>query len=1030
MVQIVYIYNPLLWVANAIIRKVREQAVDEMVLVAMGEQAEDYPKTLVSISKLTFGRPVLSLRLIGVVESRKALVGRIRHIASRPFPETAKLGIVGLLGVIIMAAVLLPMARAEKDDVAVESDRKTPSGEMGQPNDKGRTTTVSGVVTDKLGRPRGNVYIAPQSASIWRGIRSDSQGRFVLEDVKPNQRNWVAFSQASRAMGLFTIPQDYSGQSLHVILNFNEAEVEGRVVGPEGKSLADRKVEFVIKTGRGLIYRVPCYGKTDQYGNYSHSVVPCGPGLSIQARLADANNAEKAYVTKAVALRDNQIFIPVPRLVIGRGQPEETDDGKVLYSGRVVNERGEPISGVEVHVSYQWRGSMGVWIKELMTDEHGRWKRRLPKDLSNPRVGLLHPEYIIKSSQRPSPAELLNGTNIMVMKRGLRLEGIVRNQQGEPVDDALIDTGGSGRTTPYGEMVENCTSPRTSADGSFSVGGLAAGSKDIVVSAVGYAPQIVRLEIEEGMEPIEVGLKTGKTYVGQVVDGDGAPIEGVKVDVGNWQVGRKRERLTRITKTDSQGRFRIENLPDEGKLRLDFGKRDSGLLGFSKEIPHDFSGRDKIVMYRTPVFVGTVVDAESEEPITEFTLTCGVQSSAFGEKLSWSRHYKNEVTSEDGTFSKTWRGYHITLPFDGTCCLRVEAKGYLPEAARPMKLGEKYEPCVVRLTRAEPLKGTVVDNKGNPAAKAEVGWVGPEKTAFIKNGRFDTTGFAYQAEPIVKADSNGQFELPPSREQGLIVAVHKSGYASVESKDFKNGSQIQLTPWARIEGTIVSSKENRGEFVLSISQATFPEESESQKIRWVFDRTSFSGKNFVVDFVPSTALHIGRITQSRQDSPMYIDPQPGQTYEIQFEDDRIPVAGRKLPSLLGKTLPDLKGISVVFSPGQHKDKMILVCFWDMNQRPSRNCIAQLAGQAEQLRQNGVVIVAIQTSSVDENALDKWTSERNISFPVGTIRSGDEKTRSAWGVKSLPWLILTDRNRIVRAEGFGLSELDGKLEANN
>jgi len=43
--QIVYFYNPLLWVANAIIRKVREQAVDEMVLVAMGEQAEDYPTT-------------------------------------------------------------------------------------------------------------------------------------------------------------------------------------------------------------------------------------------------------------------------------------------------------------------------------------------------------------------------------------------------------------------------------------------------------------------------------------------------------------------------------------------------------------------------------------------------------------------------------------------------------------------------------------------------------------------------------------------------------------------------------------------------------------------------------------------------------------------------------------------------------------------------------------------------------------------------------------------------------------------------
>ena len=112
--QIAYFYNPLLWVANAIIRKVREQAVDEMVLVAMGEQAEDYPEILLNISRLTFSRPSLSLRLIGVVESKKALSGRIKHILNRPFPKTAKLGFVGLIAIIIIASILLPMAKAGK----------------------------------------------------------------------------------------------------------------------------------------------------------------------------------------------------------------------------------------------------------------------------------------------------------------------------------------------------------------------------------------------------------------------------------------------------------------------------------------------------------------------------------------------------------------------------------------------------------------------------------------------------------------------------------------------------------------------------------------------------------------------------------------------------------------------------------------------------------------------------------------------------------------------------------------------------
>ncbi|MHC4364949.1 MAG: M56 family metallopeptidase, partial [Planctomycetota bacterium] len=78
--QIVYFYNPLLWLANAVIRRVREQAVDEMVQVAMGASAQQYPETLVNVAKIAFKRPALSLRLIGVVESRNALRGRIKHM--------------------------------------------------------------------------------------------------------------------------------------------------------------------------------------------------------------------------------------------------------------------------------------------------------------------------------------------------------------------------------------------------------------------------------------------------------------------------------------------------------------------------------------------------------------------------------------------------------------------------------------------------------------------------------------------------------------------------------------------------------------------------------------------------------------------------------------------------------------------------------------------------------------------------------------------------------------------------------------
>jgi beta-lactamase regulating signal transducer with metallopeptidase domain len=116
--QFVYFYNPLLWVANVIIRKVREQAVDEMVLVSMGEQAEDYPEALLNISRMTFSRPALNLRLIGVIESKKALERRIMNMLNRPVPKSSKLGYLGLIAIVVIGAVILPMDYDEQTALA------------------------------------------------------------------------------------------------------------------------------------------------------------------------------------------------------------------------------------------------------------------------------------------------------------------------------------------------------------------------------------------------------------------------------------------------------------------------------------------------------------------------------------------------------------------------------------------------------------------------------------------------------------------------------------------------------------------------------------------------------------------------------------------------------------------------------------------------------------------------------------------------------------------------------------------------
>jgi len=132
-------------------------------------------------------------------------------------------------------------------------------------------------------------------------------------------------------------------------------------------------------------------------------------------------------------------------------------------------------------------------------------------------------------------------------------------------------------------------------------------------------------------------------------------------------------------------------------------------------------------------------------------------------------------------------------------------------------------------------------------------------------------------------------------------------------------------------------------------------------------------------------------------------------------------------SLVSKPLPKIEDLKIAPSSADADNRMILVCFWDMQQRPSRHCLRQLSTKAQNLKTKDISVAAVQVSMVDEETLEEWVNRNSIPFPVGTIQGNVEKIRIAWGVRSLPWLILTDKERIVRAEGFALEELSEKIK---
>ena len=133
---------------------------------------------------------------------------------------------------------------------------------------------------------------------------------------------------------------------------------------------------------------------------------------------------------------------------------------------------------------------------------------------------------------------------------------------------------------------------------------------------------------------------------------------------------------------------------------------------------------------------------------------------------------------------------------------------------------------------------------------------------------------------------------------------------------------------------------------------------------------------------------------------------------------------KKAASLVGKPLGDLTdcGLEIPADAGR-----VLVFAWDMNQRPSRHFIKQLAAQGTLLKEKAVTVLLVQAAPAEKVKLDSWLEKNGITWPCGIMTENADDTKFKLGIQGLPWLILTDAEHKVVAEGFKVDELDSQLK---
>ncbi|MHC4647685.1 MAG: thioredoxin domain-containing protein [Planctomycetota bacterium] len=128
-------------------------------------------------------------------------------------------------------------------------------------------------------------------------------------------------------------------------------------------------------------------------------------------------------------------------------------------------------------------------------------------------------------------------------------------------------------------------------------------------------------------------------------------------------------------------------------------------------------------------------------------------------------------------------------------------------------------------------------------------------------------------------------------------------------------------------------------------------------------------------------------------------------------------------SKVGNPIPGFEGVRFETSQKDKiKDKPLLVCFWDIDQHPSRQCIRMLEKQKDVLREKNIVVLAVHSGTKQKNEVKEWLKKNALSLTLGMTEGDPYDTLLAWGAKGLPWLILTDEQHIITKAGFGPDDL--------
>ncbi|HCO92791.1 MAG TPA: hypothetical protein DIU00_02380 [Phycisphaerales bacterium] len=704
-------------------------------------------------------------------------------------------------------------------------------------------------------------------------------------------------------------------------------------------------------------------------------------------------------------------------MLVRLGQP-------AVLGGTVVDEAGRGISGATVRLCLKmgWMGgSPGVTFETpqdwftARTDGDGRFRFDHIPAGGTADIWVEAPGKASCWTYWEHELSSLAGSRFQAGRTDIRIvlepEGIIRGKvvnedSGEGIAGIrLLARPNAG----YGNY--SCVPTVTSgSDGDFIYKGLAANDYSMQVvapygKAADWVGKDVKVTVETGqMTEINVPVSKGGLIEVTILDAKTEkPIENAAVNVKLPANFGLHACWYNSVRTNADGLARLRMPPGEANLRMWAKAYDYFTDPEPVNITKGEIIRREVSLVAYP-FVTGIVRGPDGKPVAGAI----VSSKPVSQEPS--------RTDEHGRFKVAWR------PSSNIRSVLILARDTERNLAGLAEIEDEAQPLDVTVTPAFMIRGRItdLDGKAIPAAVVSL--------------RASMPGWRTDAVPAVFTDTNGFYEarvIPaPTEVFQYRLEVRAEGFGPSEHVEFPfdtaQDRKVEIPPIVlmpadkSISGVIVDAN---GAPVAGVPIfITGPQGNRTGQPRQ--QSSSDEHGRFDVYGVCAGPLRIQAAFGGRPGGAGFLDANGG-------DRDVEVVLGRSgvhigIKSLLGKYLPDFKEL-IDIKPEQVQNKRLLFCFFDFQQRPSRNTILKIAKQNKSLARKGIVVAAVHASKIESDKLHAWAKDNNLPFPVGAITGDIETIRSAWGVKALPWLILTDRNHVAAAEGFGLDELGKKLE---